>query len=99
MTVYGSSAKFRRLYFGPALGLMRHGENASRRGKKGRERTYELVCEHENGLERKIAVTHAKEVFKRRTEQVNDHDVVIALSARVHDPGDAGTTHKSLVDL
>ena len=67
--------------------------------RDGVKSTHKLVREHENGLEREVAVAHAEEVFERGAEEVDDHDVVVALSARPVDPGDTGTTHECLVDL
>lgn len=65
----------------------------------GRGKTYELVSEHENGLEGEVPVAHAEKVFERGAEEVDDHDVVIALFSGPVDPRDARATHEGLVDL
>ena len=61
--------------------------------------THELIREHEDGLEGKVPVAHAEEILEGGPEEVDDHDVVVALLARPVDPGHTGTTHQSLVDL
>ena len=61
--------------------------------------THQLVCEHENRLEGKVPVAHPEEVLERGPEEVDDHDVVVALPARPVDPGDAGAAHEGLVDF
>ena len=63
------------------------------------EKTYELVSKHENGLEGEVPVAHAKKVFERGTEKVDDHDIVVALFSGPVDPRDTGATHEGLVDL
>ena len=61
--------------------------------------THELIREHEDGLEGKVPVAHAEEVLERGTEEVDDHDVVVALLSGPVYPGDARAAHESLVDL
>ena len=46
-----------------------------------------------------MPVAHAEEVLERRPEEVDDHDVVVALLGRPVDPWDTGTTHECLVDF
>ena len=46
-----------------------------------------------------MPVTHAEQVLERRTQQVDDHDVVVALLAGPVDPGDTRAAHEGLVDL
>ncbi len=46
-----------------------------------------------------MAVAHAEEIFEGGAEEVDDHDVVVALAARPVDPGDAGAAQEGLVDL
>jgi len=50
----------------------------------------ELVGEHEDRLEPKLAPAEIEEVLERGAEQVQDHDVVVALGAVPADVGDAG---------
>jgi hypothetical protein len=46
-----------------------------------------------------MAIAHLEEVLERRAQQVDDHDVVVALTAGPHYPGNARATHESLVYL
>ena len=46
-----------------------------------------------------MPVAHPEEVLERRPEEVDDHDVVVALTARPVDPGHARAAHESLVNL
>lgn len=41
--------------------------------------TYELVGEEQNCFERKVAIAHFEEVLEGRTEEIDNHDVVVAL--------------------
>jgi len=40
-----------------------------------------LVSKHENGLERELALAVVEEVFERRPQQVDHHDIVVAFDA------------------
>lgn len=44
-----------------------------------------------------MSVTHSEEVFERRPQQVDDHDVVVPLLARPHNPRNSRSTHESLI--
>lgn len=44
-----------------------------------------------------MTVTHLEEVFERGAHEVDDHDIVVALFAGPHDPGNAGAAHERLV--
>lgn len=46
-----------------------------------------------------MTVAHLEEVLERRPEEVDDHDVVFSLFARVEDPRDSWTAHEALVYL
>ena len=46
-----------------------------------RLQTYHLVGEHEDGFETKLALAVVEEILKTRPEQVDNHDVVVALDA------------------
>ena len=63
------------------------------------KKTYELICEEEDGLERKVPVADLEEIFQGGSEEIDDHDVIVALLAGVHDPGHAWPAHERLVDL
>ena len=47
-----------------------------------RLKTYHLVSEHEDGFETKLALAVVEEILKTRSEQVDNHDVVVALDAK-----------------
>lgn len=46
-----------------------------------------------------MSIADLEEIFQRGTEEIDDHDVVVALLARVHNPGHAWTAHEGLVDF
>lgn len=46
-----------------------------------------------------MAITHFKQILQRWAEQVDNHDIVIALLPRPHYPWYARTTHESFVNL
>lgn len=41
-----------------------------------------MVCKHEDSLERELALAVVEEIFERGSEQVDHHDVVVALDAK-----------------
>lgn len=45
------------------------------------EDSYKLFCEKENSLETELAAAKVEHVLERRTEEVNDHHIVVMLSA------------------
>ena len=46
-----------------------------------------------------MPVAHPEEVLERGAQEVDDHDVVVALLAGPVDPGDTRAAHEGLVDL
>lgn len=46
-----------------------------------------------------MSVADLEEILQGGAEEIDDHDVVVALFAGVHDPGHAETAHEGLVDL
>ena len=58
----------------------------------------ELVGQQEDGLEGEFAVAEVEEVLEGRSEQVENHGVVVALGAEPSDEGNADTAGKRLVD-
>ena len=60
---------------------------------------YQLVGQQEDGLQGELAVAEVEQVFERRTQEVNDHGVVVALRSEPADEGNAYTACESLVDL
>ena len=66
-------------------------------GKK--KEAHELICKEEDGLEREMSVADLEEILQGGAEEINDHDIIVALFAGVHDPGHAWTTHERLVDF
>lgn len=45
-----------------------------------RQRAHQLVCEHEDRLQAKLPVAKVEEVLQARSQEVNDHDVVVPLN-------------------
>lgn len=64
-----------------------------------KKKTHELICEEQNGLERKMFVADLEEILQGGSEEIDDHDIIVALFAGVHDPGNAWATHERLVNL
>ena len=64
----------------------------------GMKNTYELISQQEDGLEGEFAVAEVEEVLEGRSEQVENHGVVVALGAEPSDEGNADTAGKRLVD-
>ena len=58
----------------------------------------ELIGEKQHRLERELAVAEVEQILKRRTEQIQDHGVVVALGAKPANEGDANSAGKGLVD-
>ena len=52
--------------------------------------TYHLVSQHKNRLQAELALTEAEEVLETGSQQVDDHDVVVALDAEPSHVGNAG---------
>jgi hypothetical protein len=50
---------------------------------------YQLVGEHEHRFEAELPVAEVEQVLQAGAQQVDDHDVVVALDAVVPDVGDA----------
>lgn len=46
-----------------------------------------------------MAIAHFEEILKRRSQEINDHNVVVTLSARPHNPWYACASHKGFVNL
>ena len=46
-----------------------------------------------------MSVADLEEILQGGPKEINDHDVVVALFARVHDPGHAWASHERLVNL
>jgi hypothetical protein len=81
--------------------------NAGREGKVilllvsagNKKKTDKLICKEEDGLEREMPVADLEEIFQGGSEEIDDHDVIVALLAGVHDPGNTWPAHERLVDL
>ena len=58
----------------------------------------QLICQEEYRLQGEFPVAKVEEVFQARTKKVKDHSVVVTLSAKPTDEGDAYTAGKGLVD-
>jgi hypothetical protein len=58
-----------------------------------------LVGEHEDSLEGEFAVADVEEVLEGGSEEVHDHNVVVALHAVEVDVGDADAALEDLVEL
>jgi len=58
-----------------------------------------LVGQHEHRLQAELAVAEAEKVLQGRPEEVNDHDVVVALYAVPMHVGDANAAGQDLVEL
>lgn len=58
----------------------------------------ELVGKEQDRLERELAVAEVEQILERRTKQVQNHGVVVALGAKPADEGNANTAGKGLVD-
>lgn len=44
-------------------------------------------------------VADLEEILQGGSEEIDDHDIIVALFAGVHDPGNAWATHEGLVNL
>ena len=64
-----------------------------------RSSTYELIGQEEDGLEAELPVTEVEQVLEGRAEQIDDHCVVVALSAEPPHEGHADTAREGLEDL
>jgi len=59
----------------------------------------ELVSEKQDGLEGEFAVAEIEEVLERRAKKVQDHRIVVTLSAKPPYEGNADAAGEGLVDL
>lgn len=57
--------------------------------------TDQLIGQEEDGLDTEFAVAEVEEVFEARSEELHDHDVVVALDAK---PLDLRNAHAALRD-
>lgn len=58
----------------------------------------ELVGQQQDRLERELAVAEVEEILQTGSEEVEDHGVVVALSAEPANKGDTDTAGEGLVD-
>jgi hypothetical protein len=58
----------------------------------------ELVGQKEDGLEGELAVAEVEQVFQARTEEVEDHSVVVTFGAEPADKGDPDAASEGFVD-
>ena len=61
--------------------------------------TKELVDEHQDCFERKLAAAEVEEVFQTWTQQVKNHRVILAFMRVGVDPGNTDATRKRSVDV
>ena len=61
--------------------------------------TYELIGQEENGLEAELAVAEVEKVLEGRSQEIEDHRVVIALGPEPSDEGNADAASEGLVNL
>ena len=64
-----------------------------------RPSTYELIGQEEDGLEAELPVAEVEQVLEGRAEQIDDHGVVVALSAKPPHKGYTDTAREGLKDL
>ena len=58
----------------------------------------ELVGQEKDGLQRELAVAEVEEILEGGAEEIEDHGVVVTLSAEPADEGDTDTTGERLID-
>lgn len=58
-----------------------------------------LVCQHEDCLEAELSLAVVKQVFKGRTQEVDNHDVVVTLHSEPVDVGNAYSSLQNSVQL
>jgi hypothetical protein len=58
----------------------------------------ELVGEEENGLQRELAIAEVEQILQARSEEIEDHSIVVTLSSEPADEGDADTSSEGLVN-
>ena len=58
-----------------------------------------MIGKQENGLERELSVAEVEEILERRTEEIEDHGIIVALCAEPSHEWDTNTACESLVDL
>lgn len=58
--------------------------------RRGIGRAYQLVCQHENCLDRKLAVAEIEKIFQAGPQEVQHHDIVFPFYAIPSDAGYAG---------
>ena len=71
---------------------------AERRIVEGGE-THQLIGQEEDGLEAELPVAEVEQVLEGRAEQIDDHGVVVALSAEPPHKGYTDTAREGLKDL
>jgi hypothetical protein len=59
----------------------------------------QLIGKEQDGLQRELAVAEVEQVLKRGTKEIEDHGVVVALSAEPSDERHSDTTSEGLVDF
>lgn len=63
------------------------------------DEAYELVREKKHSLQAELPVAEVKQVLERRSEEIHDHCIVVALRAEPPHKGDSDTARQCLVDL
>jgi len=58
-----------------------------------------LICKHENCLEGELAIAEVEEILERRSQQIDNHDVVVTLDSVPMHIGDTNTAGKNLVEF
>jgi hypothetical protein len=61
--------------------------------------TDQLIGQKKHGLQAELTVAEVEEILERRTQQVEDHGVIIALGTIPPHERNANTASKSFVDL
>jgi len=59
----------------------------------------QLICEKKDGLEGELPVAEVKQIFEGRTQEIDDHRVIVAFGTEPAHKGDANTTGECLVNF
>jgi hypothetical protein len=75
------------------------GANLINKRWSGNVNAHQLISEQEDSLEGEFAVAEVEQVLERRTEEIEDHGIVVAFGTEPPDERHADTASECLVDL
>ena len=62
------------------------------------KKTYQLVCQQEDSLERELSAAKVEEILQTGSEEIHDHGVIVAFCSKPADKRDADSACQRFVN-